>query len=49
MTMSWTTMLVAHSAATGTLFLFSRANIAGMSLVLAAVNSTSAQISDQAR
>ena len=49
MTMSWTTMLVAHKAIVGTLFLFSVAKTFGMSLVLAAVNSTSAQISDQAK
>ena len=42
-------MLVAHSATAGTLLVFSRANADGMSLVLAATNSTSAQISDQAR
>ena len=49
MTISWMTMLVAHSAVTGTLFLFSVAKAFGMSSVLAAANSTSAQISDQAR
>ena len=42
-------MLVSHKAAAGTLFWFSVAKIFGMSLVFAAVNSTSAQISDHAR
>ena len=49
MTIACTTMLVAHSAATGTLFLFSFANTAGMSLLRAAADSTSAQISVHAR
>ena len=49
MTITWITMLVAHIAAAGTLALFSRAKIAGMSRVRAAADITSAQISAQAR
>src|SRR5262249_54295082 len=49
MTKSWTTMLVSHSAAAGTLFAFSVENTLGMSPALPALKSTSAQISDQAR
>src|SRR5262245_20149317 len=49
MTISWTMMLVAHSATEGTLLTFSTANTFGMSLFLAAADATSAQISDHAR
>ena len=49
MTNSWTTMLVSQRAAAGTLFSFSVAKTFGMSLVLPAADSTSAQISDHAR
>ena len=49
MTMSWMMMLVTHRATTGTLFLLTLANTAGMSFDLPAANITSAQISDQAR
>ncbi len=49
MTMIWMMMLVAHRAATGTLFLLTLANTFGMSFDLAAANITSAQINAQAR
>jgi len=48
-TISWMMMLVAQSALAGTPLAFSRAKTAGMSLVRAAADSTSAQISDQVR
>src|SRR5512137_2045539 len=47
--MSWMMMLVTQSATTGTLFLLTRENTAGMSFDLPAANITSAQISAQAR